>query len=297
MRSLPLISVIINVKNGERFLSDSIESVLAQTFNDFELIVFDNRSSDSSRDIALKYSLRDSRVRLISAKVTSDLYAARNKALKYAKAEFVAFLDSDDMWVSAKLKDSYEAIRTSDACFCYTNFMILDEFSKTSRVAYRSALPRGHLKPSFFWTYPVCFSTILFKKSCLVARTGPFDENSNHLGDVKLVAEIAKNCQATSINTPLTLYRLHESSLSFSDLENKRRETNNWIKQIGEGKKKDVYAYHALLSVQIDLALSNKTGKLLVLITSVRLLFSRRYGFAILEKARWKLINLAQGCF
>ena len=90
----PLISVIVNCYNGGKYLQQALESVLAQTYTNWELIFWDNRSTDRSAEIFHRYS--DSRLRYFLAPKHTRLYEARNYAIEQARAEFVAFLDVDD---------------------------------------------------------------------------------------------------------------------------------------------------------------------------------------------------------
>ena len=102
----PLFTVVIPVYNAEKFLADTIQSVLDQTRPDFELLLIDDKSSDRSVAIAEKFSARDSRIRLLQMSEASRGMPGevRNFGLKNAKGEWIAFLDSDDIWLPGKLE-------------------------------------------------------------------------------------------------------------------------------------------------------------------------------------------------
>ena len=97
----PFFSVIINCHNSELYLRDALESVLSQTFQDYELIVFDNASTDTTAIIAKSFG---SGICYYFSEVKLSLGAARNKAIMKAKGEYIAFLDSDDWWTKDKLE-------------------------------------------------------------------------------------------------------------------------------------------------------------------------------------------------
>src|SRR5690606_29478243 len=99
-----LVSIIMPAYKAEKTIPDSIESVLAQTYRNFELIIVEDFSPDSTRDIVKQFSSLDSRIKLISKDNNEGVAAARNTGLDYARGDFVAFLDSDDKWFKTKLE-------------------------------------------------------------------------------------------------------------------------------------------------------------------------------------------------
>ena len=95
----------MNCHNGERYLKKSLRSIFHQSFKNWELIFFNNCSTDGSLDII--NSFKDRRVKVYHSKKFLNLYDARNKALKYAKGKYVSFLDADDQWNKNKLKTQF----------------------------------------------------------------------------------------------------------------------------------------------------------------------------------------------
>src|SRR5881394_3611401 len=93
----PLVSVLLTVYNREAYLADAIESVLRQTFSDFELVIVDDRSTDASVEVARRYERADPRVRLVVNERNLGDYANRNCAASLARGEFMKFHDSDDV--------------------------------------------------------------------------------------------------------------------------------------------------------------------------------------------------------
>ena len=97
-----LISVIVNCYNGEKFLKDCIESILKQTYNNWEIIFWDNMSQDNSKKIL--ESFKDERIRYFKTEKFTKLYEARNLAIKKARGDYITFLDVDDWWLPKKLE-------------------------------------------------------------------------------------------------------------------------------------------------------------------------------------------------
>ena len=102
---MPTVSVIMNCFNGEKYLREAIDSVYAQTYKNWEIIFWDNASTDNSAEIAKSY---DEKLRYFRGEKTVPLYAARNLALKQAKGKYIAFLDCDDYWLPQKLERQVE---------------------------------------------------------------------------------------------------------------------------------------------------------------------------------------------
>ena len=92
----PLVSVIMNCYNGQKYLEESIESVLSQTYKNWELIFWDNQSADKSAEIFKLY--KDKRLKYFLSKEHTTLYKARNLAIEKSSGDFIAFLDTDDLW-------------------------------------------------------------------------------------------------------------------------------------------------------------------------------------------------------
>ncbi|MFC1480364.1 glycosyltransferase family 2 protein [Candidatus Omnitrophota bacterium] len=173
MGTQPFFSVIIPTFNRRRFLEKAVDSVLGQTFTDLELIVIDDGSTDDTKQFISSYN--DKRLTYLY-QANSGVSRARNTGLEEAKGEFVAFLDSDDYWVSEKLKKTARYIK---------NFPDIGIFH-TEEEWYRNGVHltqmEKHRKPSglvYKYALPLCcisISTAAVKKD-IFTRVGTFDEN------------------------------------------------------------------------------------------------------------------------
>lgn len=117
-----IVSVIMPMYNSAEFLDESIESVLLQTYKDWELIIIDDCSEDDSKEIVNSYMRLDSRIKLISFSQNMGVAEARNIGIKTAKGRYIAFLDSDDFWLPTKLARQICFMKETKAEFSYTQY-------------------------------------------------------------------------------------------------------------------------------------------------------------------------------
>lgn len=124
-----LVSIIMPSYNTGRFINETIESVLAQSYVNWELIIVDDCSTDNT-DVIVSEFLNDSRIRYIKNEKNSGAAVSRNRALKEAKGKWIAFLDSDDLWEPDKLENQISFMNDNGYHFSYTNYIEIDENSK-----------------------------------------------------------------------------------------------------------------------------------------------------------------------
>lgn len=129
MKMKGLVSIIMPSYNTAGFIEETIESVLNQTYTDWELIIVDDCSSDNTDEIIKKY-LSDERIKYFKNEKNSGAAVSRNKALSEAKGKWIAFLDSDDLWSKDKLEKQVSFMAKNGYHFSYTNYIEIDESSK-----------------------------------------------------------------------------------------------------------------------------------------------------------------------
>ena len=122
----PLVSIIMPCYNAERYIAQSIESVLAQTYTNWELLITDDCSTDNSVKIAQKYCLQDDRISLLVPDEHHGIAVTRNLSLSRSKGRFVAFLDNDDIWASDKLEKQINYMLKNDVGFTYASYELID---------------------------------------------------------------------------------------------------------------------------------------------------------------------------
>ncbi|MHB8747306.1 MAG: glycosyltransferase family 2 protein [Gammaproteobacteria bacterium] len=122
-----LASIVMPAFNASRFIRDAIDSVVSQTCQEWELIVVDDCSQDDTRQIIADYARDDRRIRLLALSLNSGVAAARRAGIAAAKGQYIAFLDSDDLWLPEKLARQIDFMRKTDAAFSYTSFRRMSE--------------------------------------------------------------------------------------------------------------------------------------------------------------------------
>lgn len=206
------ISIIINCHNSEAYIEQSISSILNQTYKSFELIIFDNYSTDNTKKIAK--SFKDSRVKYFKTDKKYHLGKARELATKKVQNNWISFLDSDDLWLPTKLFEQAEYIkRKKNIGLVYTDFSYIDKNStdlkkKSYTKFYKTFVLKKLIKKNY-----VCFSSIIFNKKIIKTNHifNPILKNSE---DYDLLLKIAQTSSIGSINKKLVKYRIHENNLT-----------------------------------------------------------------------------------
>lgn len=141
-----LVSVIIPVYNSQRFIATTIESALAQTYQNTEIIIIDDCSTDNSYQIINSY-ISDSRVNYLKMRENSGAAVARNKAIGHAKGRYIAFLDSDDVWNKEKTEKQMTMMKQNNAAISYTAIEIIDDEGKTikSKIGVRESVDYNYI--------------------------------------------------------------------------------------------------------------------------------------------------------
>ena len=117
-----LVSIVVPVYNAERFIDETIQTVLNQTYTNWELILIDDKSTDDSIKFITPYLKKDTRIRLLKNKTNLHAALTRNKGIKAAKGQYIAFLDADDLWAPSKLKKQEAFMKKMDCAFSFTGY-------------------------------------------------------------------------------------------------------------------------------------------------------------------------------
>ena len=220
-KSQPLVTVITPLFNAQDFIGETIESVLDQTYQNWEMIIVDDCSTDNSRDIVKKYEAKESRIKLIELEKNFGGPARpRNVGLDISKGDYLAFLDADDVWLKNKLQVQINEMLVNNLDFTSTDSKFIDDnsidtiinkhkiiifFKKIKRKATLSDVIKG----SFISTSSAIVSKNFISK---------FDENKDFIGveDMYLWMKILneKNVRYKYIRDKLIKYRVSSASLS-----------------------------------------------------------------------------------
>ena len=224
-KNSPLISVIINCHNGEKYLEKSVRSVIRQTYKNWEIIFWDNRSTDNSKKIIKSFN--DKRIKYFKSKKYSTLYKARNIAIKKAKGKYIAFLDTDDWWYKTKLEEQIKFLKKNKKYqIVYTNFYSYFQNINKFKKCY-SSLPSGLITQKLLNNYSVGILTVLLEKKFF--KKFVFNEKYNVVGDFDFFINLSRHYNIGIIDKPLTFYRIHKSNLSIKKIDLYYNELKNWL--------------------------------------------------------------------
>lgn len=212
----PRISVIIPTYNRQKLLARAIESVLNQTFKDFELIIVDDGSTDNTKEVVREFQKRDSRIKYIWQENSGAPARPKNTGIKNAKGNYIAFLDDDDEWLSEKLEKQLELFEglESDLGFVGCNILVINESNKKIWREYK--IPR-YSSQIFFeelleGNFILTSSSIMIKKEVL-DKIGLFDENLKFGDDWDLWLRIAKKYKFDFAPEFLIKYYIHGGNI------------------------------------------------------------------------------------
>lgn len=219
MQSRPKVSILMNCYNGERWLKEAIDSIYAQTYQNWEIIFIDNCSTDNSSKIIGQY---DHRLKYYKTNRNISLGSARNWAMQFISGKYLAFLDVDDLWLPQKLQLQIEQLENNlDFMLCYTgNYFINDESNNIRKRVPKSRT--GYVFPSLLKYYDVNWQTVMVrfdKKYCFFCEEYVFAE------DYEFVMRITSKYNAIVLSTALVKYRLHDHN------ETKKTISRHWVEQ------------------------------------------------------------------
>ena len=208
-----LVSIVMPVYNAQRFIAQAIESVLGQSYEYFELLIVDDKSTDKSVDIVKKYMNEDKRIKLFLLDANSGPVTARNRAIKEAKGRYIAFLDSDDTWLSNKLYRQIEFTNKNHLVLTYSAYETMDEnahYINTrkcfSPVSYKDMLKSNRIG-NLTGIYDVSFFGKVYMKDV------------GHEDYVMWLHLLKQITSTRGIEEPLARYRISSNSLSSNKMK------------------------------------------------------------------------------
>ncbi len=245
----PLVSIIINCFNGEGFIEKAIQSVLDQTYNNFELIIWDNQSTDGSAKSVM--SFQDKRIIYYYSDTHTKLYEARNKAVEKSNGEFICFLDCDDWWHKTKIDKQIKKFQEGNFAVVYSNQRII--FQKKTRFGknfdetickllsrnhiYNTKIRReGRILSEILGDYKVGIATAMIKRKFF----NGFDNRYHVIGDFEFIIRIAAKEPIGYVDQILAFYRVHGNNESFIHRKLQIRELSMWFNETK--KNKDISA-------------------------------------------------------
>ena len=229
--SEPLVSILMNCYNGETFLRESIESVIAQTYNNWELIFWDNQSTDHSAEIFKSFD--DKRLNYFFAPKHTLLYEARNYAAEESLGHFIAFLDVDDYWETNKLDEQMKVfIKDENVAMVYSNYYFKNEIKNTNKIVYKNKLPEGLITDKLLRKHIVGLLTMIINRNYLSKGEPLFDSRLHNIGDFDIAIRISSKNKVVCIQQPLATYRWHGKNVTISTMDRQIKELERWGKEM-----------------------------------------------------------------
>ena len=225
----PLVSIIMNCYNCEKYLKEALNSIMNQTYQNWEIIFWDNQSTDESAKIVKSYN--DDRIKYFFSSTHTTLGEARNKALEKANGEFISFLDCDDLYFPNKIEMTLQYFN-KEVVLVFTNGYILDGHKK--KVFYKKKQEIGYLFKNWLQSYHVMIPSVMFRKSVLDRLDYWFDSRFNMIEEFDFFIRIALIGKVNYCHNPLCIWRIHKNSLTWqkrNDFEIEYKLFLNKIKQ------------------------------------------------------------------
>lgn len=241
MAEKPLVSVIMNCYNSEKYLKETLESLFAQTYENWELIFWDNRSTDRSAEIVQSY--QDPRIRYFYAPKHTSLGEARNLAIEKATGEWTAILDTDDLWHPKKLQASFEALekhpQKEDVALIYSRTKYID--GKGEVFGYYKAYYDGKIHDKLIIHGDFVFISAAIFRTDILRRVGKIDTNLHYAEDYDVLLKVTKDHLAIAIPEYHTLYRVHRNNLTSTKVYEYDVENFEFLKKYAQKNRLSAY--------------------------------------------------------
>jgi glycosyltransferase involved in cell wall biosynthesis len=243
----PLVSILMNCYNSATYLREAIESVYAQSYDNWEIIFWDNASTDSSAEIANSY---DSKLKYFYGETNIPLYAARNEAIKKAEGELIAFLDCDDLWLPEKLEKQIKVFGDERIGASFHDVVYFNEKDGDLRQLYKTRpFYEGECFRDLLSDYYISILTVMVRKSTLEKLAYVFDTRFQMIGDADLLRRIALDWQLAYVDAALGKWREHAESLSHKVPEKFAEETELLL----DTYEKDIPSFEEIYGKEISI--------------------------------------------
>jgi len=227
----PLVSILMNCYNGEKYLREAIESVLAQTYHNWELIFWDNQSTDRSAEIFRSYF--DRRLKYFFAPNHTLLYEARNCTVEKCSGSYIAFLDVDDYWEESKLEKQMGVFKKDpNVAMVYSNFYFKNEIRKTNKIMFKNKLPEGIIVDKLLRKNSVGLLTMVIDRKFLTDKNKPFDPELHNIGDFDILIKISAKNKVACVQQPLATYRWHGRNETVLTKDRLIKELQSWGREM-----------------------------------------------------------------
>ena len=226
----PLVSIIVNCFNGEKFLEDCLNSILNQTYHNWEVIFWDNHSTDNSKEIFEKFN--DKRFKYYLSPKHTFLYEARDLAIKASNGDFIAICDVDDYWSKKKLELLVPLFQDKNVGIVYSNLWILNNKNQTKRIYVNKALPKGNIDSIIDIRTFITIPTVVIRKVAYFNLKIGFNKKYQIIGDHDFFVRISRKYLFDCVQEPLATYRLHQDNFTKKNRNIEIDELEDWLQDV-----------------------------------------------------------------
>lgn len=217
LKKPPVVSVITPVYNAEKYIAETIESILGQTFDDFEFIVIDDQSTDKTRMVVEKYAKQDSRIKLYRNKKNLGIAGNRNRGVSLARGKYIVWQDADDISLPTRLEKQFTFMESNpDVAICGSSLQFFDESGDLS--VRRYATDDATLRSTIFRFSPVAQPSAMIRKKSLES-VGEYDLKWPPAEDLDMSFRIGARYKLANVPETLVRYREHPNSATFKKLK------------------------------------------------------------------------------
>ena len=274
---MAVISIIMPVYNGEMYISEAVQSILNQTYTNFELLIINDGSTDQTEEIINGFN--DSRIRYIKNPHNLKLIATLNKGLAMATGKYIARMDADDISLPNRLQRQYDFMEANpDVAICGTGYQTLNSEDKLRNPENHTEIMVGMLNGC-----PIAHPTVMLRADVLKENNYYYDEKFLHAEDYELWYRIGQHYILANLSEILLYYRKHENSIGSvysllqkeNDLNIKQLQYENLLKRPLNSREKEAFcelnlnepiefkSFEIINALLIDLFFSNEKNSVL----------------------------------
>ncbi|GIV38766.1 MAG: hypothetical protein KatS3mg033_0566 [Thermonema sp.] len=208
----PLVSVVMPVYNAEKFLAEAIESILNQTFTDFEFLIFNDGSTDNSLKIIQQYQRKDSRIKLVYSGENKGYVFHLNEGIRLAKGKYIARMDADDIALPERLEKQVEFLeKNEDYVLCGSRIKC---FGKSEHVV-DLPIENNEIHLKMLYINPLAHPSVMIRKSVLIDKKLFYYDGVMPAEDYDLWVRLAQFGKFYNFRECLLLYRIHNKNISY----------------------------------------------------------------------------------
>jgi len=257
IKQQPLISVVMPVYNAEKYLKEAIESILNQTYKNFEFILINDASTDSSLEIINQFARKDKRIKFINNQENKGIAETRNIGIKLSKGKYIATHDADDISLKTRFQEQVDFLEKNPKCGVVGSFIKIFNNTKKNNFSIRKySLKDKELRNKIFYYSPIAQPASMIRKKAL-DKIGLYNQKYPPAEDLDLWFRIGSFYEFANIQKVLLLYRVSPESQTSSKLKIMEKltfEIRNKYKKNPEynyGFKERLYNFNHLLSTYI----------------------------------------------